>query len=392
VSRWPAGSDSPSEVLTPGDTVGAGDDHHCRSWRAERRGRLEHSPAEMKTVLVTGGSGFLGGWCLVELLRRGYRVRTTVRDPSRESEIRAGLASELVAAERLSVLVADLRSDDGWGQAVHGCDYVLHVASPFPPAQPKDPDELIVPAREGTLRVLGAALEAGVRRIVVTSSVAAVRGGADRPSAPLTEEDWTDPANPKLTPYVRSKTIAERAAWEFVRERDAVEKLAVVNPGAILGPVLSDDHSYSLEVIERLLRGMPGVPRIGFSFVDVRDVADLQIRAMSAAEAGGERLIAVDRFMWMSEVAEVLRDRLGEAAAKVPRRAVPDLLVRAMGILDPGIRSIVGQLGMRVELSNEKAKALLGWSPRPVEETIVDCAQSLIGEGVAGASAQGSAG
>jgi dihydroflavonol-4-reductase len=341
---------------------------------------LDGSQAQMKSVLVTGGSGFLGGWCLVELLRRGYRVRTTVRDISREPEIRARLESEVPAGDRLSVLAADLRSDDGWEQAVRGCDYVLHVASPFPAVQPKDPDELIVPAREGTLRVLSAGLEAGVSRVVVTSSVAAIRGGVERSSAPLTEEDWTDPDNLELTPYTRSKTIAERAAWDFVRERGEVEKLAVVNPGAILGPVLSDDRSYSLELVERLLRGMPGTPRIGFSIVDVRDVADLQIRAMTATEAGGERFIAVGRFLWMSEVAEVLRDRLGTAAAKVPKRTVPNLVVRGIGIFDPRVRAVVGQLGQRVELSNEKAEALLGWSPRPVEETIVDCAQSLIGE------------
>jgi nucleoside-diphosphate-sugar epimerase len=336
----------------------------------------------MKTVLVTGGSGFLGGWCLVELLRRGYRVRTTVRDISREPEVRARLESEVTAGDRLSVLAADLRSDDGWEQAVHGCDYVLHVASPFPAVQPKDPDELIVPAREGTLRVLRAALEAGVGRVVVTSSVAAVGGSTSHSSVPLTEQDWTDADNPKLTPYTRSKTIAERAAWDFVKERGEVEKLAVVNPGAILGPVLSDDRSYSLELIERLLKGMPGTPRIGFSIVDVRDVADLQIRAMTATEAGGERFIAVARFQWMSEVAAVLRDRLGTGAEKVPKRSVPDLVVRAMGIFDPGIRSIVGQLGRKVEMSSEKAETLLGWSPRPTEETIVDCAQSLVSEGV----------
>jgi nucleoside-diphosphate-sugar epimerase len=337
---------------------------------------------QTKTVLVTGGSGFLGGWCLVELLQRGYRVRTTVRDLSREPEVRAGVATEVDAGDRLSVLAADLLSDDGWKQAAQGCDYVLHVASPFPPAQPKDPDELIVPAREGTLRVLRASLEAGVNRIVVTSSVAAVGGGAAPSSKPVTEEDWTDLAHPKLSPYVQSKTIAEQAAWDFVRERGEAEKLAVVNPGAILGPVLSDDRSYSLEAIERLLKGMPGVPRIGFSFVDVRDVADLQIKAMTAPEAGGERFVAVGQFLWMSEVAEVLRDRLGQAAAKVPTRNVPNLVVRGMAIFDPGIRSIVGQLDRKLEYSSEKARALLGWSPRPVEETIVDCAQSLADQNV----------
>jgi dihydroflavonol-4-reductase len=332
----------------------------------------------METVLVTGGSGYLGGWCLVELLRRGYRVRATVRDVSREAEVRARLEPEIDAGDNLSVFAADLLSDEGWEQAVQGCDYVLHVASPFPPQQPKDPDELILPAREGTLRVLKAALDAGVGRIVVTSSIAAVGGSTDHASAPLTESDWTDPDHPKLTPYTRSKTIAERAAWDFVKERGAVEKLAVVNPGAILGPVLSDDRSYSLELIERLLKGMPGAPRIGFSIVDVRDVADLHIRAMTTPEAGGERFIAVARFQWLSEVATVLRDRLGPDAAKVPKRNVPDLVVRAMGIFDSGVRGVASQLGRKVEMSSAKAEAQLGWSPRPVEDTVTDCGRSLV--------------
>jgi dihydroflavonol-4-reductase len=336
-----------------------------------------HSEAQAKTVLVTGGSGFLGGWCLVELLRRGYQVRTTVRDIAREPELRARLEPEVAAGDRLSVLTADLCDDKGWREAVDGCDYVLHVASPFPAVQPDDPDDLIVPAREGTLRVLGAALDAGVGRVVVTSSVAAVRGSVDSASAPLTEADWTDPDHPGLTPYARSKTLAEQAAWDFVKGRGEAEKLAVLNPGAILGPALGDEQSSSLQLIQRLLNGMPGTPRIGFSVVDVRDVAELQIAAMTAAEAGGERFIAVARFQWMSEVAEVLRDRLGTDASKVPKRGVPNLLVRGMALFDPSVRSIVGQLGQKVELSSEKAESVLGFSPRPVEETIVDCARSL---------------
>ncbi|HEY4778720.1 MAG TPA: NAD-dependent epimerase/dehydratase family protein [Solirubrobacterales bacterium] len=336
-----------------------------------------------KTVLVSGGSGFLGGWCLVELLRRGYRVRTTVRDLAREPEVRTRVESQVDAGDRLSFFAADLGGDDGWAQAVDGCDYVLHVASPFPSGQPKDPDELIVPAREGTLRVLGASLDAGVERVVVTSSIAAVRGGVTEAAAPLTEESWTDGDNAELTPYTRSKAIAERAAWDLARDRDATGRLAVVNPGAILGPALGEEQSTSLQIVERLLKGMPGTPRIGFSIVDVRDVVDLQIRAMTAPEAGGERLIAVARFQWMSDIAAVLRDRLGPAAAKVPKRSVPDLVVRAMGIFDPGIRSIAGQLGERVEVSSEKAQTLLGWSPRPVEETIVDCGRSLSSVGAA---------
>jgi dihydroflavonol-4-reductase len=343
---------------------------------------MEGAQTQMKTVLVTGGSGFLGGWCAIELLRRGYRVRTTVRELSREAALRDAIARQVDAGERLSVTAADLRGDEGWEGAVDGCNYVLHVASPFPPIQPKDPNELIVPAREGTLRVLRASLDAGVERVVVTSSIAAITGGRRPSSQPLTEEDWSDPDNPMLTPYARSKTLAERAAWDLVRERGEAERLAVVNPGAILGPVLSDDRSYSIEMIERLLRGLPGVPRIGFNIVDVRDVADLHLRAMSAPEAGGERLTAVASFEWMGQVAEVLRDRLGEAAAKVPKRTVPNLLVRAMGLFDPGIRTVVNQLGRRTEVSSDKAKTLLGWSPRLTQETIVDCARSLIDHGV----------
>jgi dihydroflavonol-4-reductase len=339
---------------------------------------MEASEASGRTVLVTGGSGFLGGWCLVELLRRGYDVRTTVRDLAREPEVRAKVEAVVPAGGRLSVSGADLNSDDGWAQAVEGCDYVLHVASPFPPVQPKDPDELIVPAREGALRVLRAALDAGVERVVLTSSVAAVRGGVERSEVPLTEADWTDGDNPALTPYTRSKTLAERAAWDLAEERGARQKLAVVNPGAILGPLLGADSSFSLQMVERLLNGIPGTPRIGFSVVDVRDVADLHLRAMTAPAAGGERFVAVAEFQWMADVAAVLRERLGPEAAKVPTRGIPDFLVRAMGVFQPGLRSIANQLGQRVELSSERARTQLGWEPRAVEETIVDCARSLL--------------
>jgi nucleoside-diphosphate-sugar epimerase len=290
------------------------------------------------------------------------------------------LASEVEVGDRLSVHQADLMSDEGWAEAVDGCDYVLHVASPFPPSQPKDPDELIVPAREGTLRVLRAALDAGVKRVVVTSSVAAVRNGGRTAEEPLTEEDWTDPDKPGLTPYVRSKTIAEQAAWALVRERDQVDRLTTVNPGAIIGPVLSDDRSYSLQAIERMLDGMPGLPRLGFNFVDVRDVAALEAIAMSSPEAGGQRFIAVERWLWMSDVAEILRERLGDRASKVPSRNIPDFLVKAMSLFDSDLRSITGELSVMSVRSGEKARARLGWKPRPSEETIVDCAESLLAQ------------
>src|ERR1700737_4444859 len=263
-----------------------------------------------QTVLVTGGSGFLGGWCLVELLRRGYSARTTVRDLAREGEVRANVGSQVEVGDGLAVFAADLNADRGWAEAIEGCDYVLHVASPFPPAQPKDPDELIVPARDGTLRVLKACLAAGVQRIVVTSSVAAVRNAdpdANSRRRELTEADWTNPDNLHLTPYTRSKTIAERAAWDFMRAQGAEDRLGTGQPGAIIGPLLGGDRSYSLQAVERMLTGrMPGLPRLGFSFIDVRDVAELEVGAMTAADAGGQRLIAAVSFLWLSEGAASL--------------------------------------------------------------------------------------
>jgi nucleoside-diphosphate-sugar epimerase len=344
-----------------------------------------------QTVLVTGGSGFLGGWCIVELLQRGYRVRTTVRDLARETQVRANVASQVDAGGRLGVLAADLTGEEGWPEAVAGCDYVLHVASPFPPAQPKDPDELIVPAREGTLRVLRASLAAGVKRIVVTSSVAAVRNAGEREDGQgreLTEADWTDPDNPKLTPYSRSKTIAELAAWEYMRAEGAEDRLVTVQPGAIIGPVLGEDRSYSLQAVERMLSGrMPGVPRLGFSFIDVRDVASLEVAAMTAPDAGGQRLLAASTFLWLSDVAAILREQLGPDARKVPRRGVPNALVRAMALFDPEIRSIVGELGQKTTYSLENARRRVGWEPRPVEQTVVDCARSLLGQRTPAAAA-----
>jgi dihydroflavonol-4-reductase len=333
-----------------------------------------------KTVLVTGGSGYLAGWCIVELLRRGYRVRTTVRSPSREPEVHRAVASQVDPAHHLSVHQADLLSDEHWDRIVEGCDYVLHVASPLPVSQPKDPDELIVPAREGTVRVVGTALEAGVDRIVITSSVAAIRGGNE--GRTLDESIWTDLSSPDLTPYVQSKTIAEQAAWGLASEIDARERIATVNPTVIIGPTLSDETSASLEVIQRLLKGIPAMPRLSFGFVDVRDVADLEIRAMTSPEAGGERFVANTRTMWMADVAQVLRERLGARASKVPTRIAPDLLVRGMALFDGGIRSFKSSLGKRTEYHTTKAHDLLGWSPRPIDDTIVETAESLIDHGV----------
>jgi dihydroflavonol-4-reductase len=333
-----------------------------------------------ETALVTGGTGFLGGWCIASLLARGYRVRTTVRDPAREAAVLAAVEKAGVdPAGRVKVQAADLTSDAGWPEAAAGCRYVLHVASPFPPVQPKDPDELIVPARDGALRVLRASLDAGAERVVMTSSVAAIR--SDRQStasAPYTEEDWTDGNDARRTPYVRSKALAEQAAWQHVRAAGSEDRLSTINPGAIIGPALSDDHSYSLQAIDRLLEGMPAAPRLGFTFVDVRDVADLHIRALTSPAAGGERFIATDRFLWFPEVAAILRERLGPAAKKVPSRVAPNVLVRVMALFDGGLRSVVSELGKRSWYSSDKARTTLGWTTRPVEDSIEDCGRSLI--------------
>jgi dihydroflavonol-4-reductase len=333
------------------------------------------------TVLVTGGTGFLGGWCVAELLKRGHEVRTTVRDLAREQAVRDAVAAAGAQdGARLTVHAADLMSDDGWAQAAAGCRYVLHVASPFPPVQPKDPDELIVPARDGALRVLRAALDAGTERVVMTSSVAAIRGKRpSTPQTPWTEADWTDGNDTSRTPYVRSKTLAEQAAWEHVRSAGAEDRLAVVNPGAIIGPALNDDHSYSLQAIQRLVNGsMPAAPRLGFTFVDVRDVADLHLLAMTNPAAGGERFIAADQFLWVADVARVLRERLGDQASKVPTRVAPNVLIRALALFDGSLRSVIGDLGKRQWFSSEKARSMLGWQPRPVEDSIEETARSLI--------------
>ncbi|MGH2957966.1 MAG: NAD-dependent epimerase/dehydratase family protein [Solirubrobacterales bacterium] len=345
---------------------------------------MSPTPADpSQTVLVTGGSGYLAGWVIAEALNAGYSVRTTLRTPSREEEVRESVARISHGTDRLTFATADLTKDDGWAEAAAGCKYVLHVASPFPPEQPKDPDELIVPAREGTLRVLKAALDAGAERVVVTSSVAAVdRPAGEAPGRVLTEADWTDGDSDANSPYARSKTIAEQAAWAFAEERGAKDKLATVNPGAIIGPLISDDRSFSLQLIERMLKGEPAVPKLGFSLVDVRDIAQLELAAMTTPGAGGSRFIGVARFAWMSEVAKTLRDELGSDADKVPKRTAPNFLIKAMALFDGSVKSIVPSLGVKTEYSHNHATEALGWQPRPVSESVVDCARSMLAHGV----------
>jgi nucleoside-diphosphate-sugar epimerase len=335
----------------------------------------------MSTVLVTGGSGFIGSHSILQLLAAGYRVRTTVRNLKREPEVRDLLRTggcEL--GERLSFFVADLKEDAGWAEAVSGCEFVLHVASPFPPSVPKHEDELIVPAREGALRVLRAARDAGVKRVVLTSSFAAVGYGQKPQTAPFNETNWTDVDGEGVGAYAKSKTLAERAAWDFMAREGGALELSVVNPVGVFGPVLGPDYSTSILIVQRMMDGdLPGFPRLHFGVVDVRDVVDLHLRAMTHPSAQGERFLAVaGDFVSLLEIATILKNRMGAAARRVPGRQLPDWLVRLASLHDPAVEMIVPELGKRKNATSEKARRLLGWEPRSIEEATVATAESLV--------------
>ncbi len=335
-----------------------------------------------ETVLVTGGSGYIGSWCVVELLRRGYVVRATVRNLKREAEVRAAIGKVVDPGNRLSFHAVNLLRDDGWDAAAAGCDYLLHVASPLGVPVPRDPEDLIKPAREGAQRAVAAAIKAGVKRVVLTSSVAATSKGA---GADWTADEtvWTDPNDRLVGAYPKSKTLAERAAWEAIKAANGRTTLATVNPSLVLGPILSADFSGSVQVISRMLAGtVPGLPRLGFCFVDVRDVVELHLRAMTEPQAAGQRFIASGDFAWIADIAALLRSRLGRQAARVPTRRVPDLMVRIVGLFDKELGSVVPSLGHRRDFSSAKARSMLGWQPRPLEESVLDCAKSLIAHGV----------
>ncbi|MGA2709823.1 MAG: SDR family oxidoreductase [Steroidobacteraceae bacterium] len=339
----------------------------------------------MSTILVTGGSGFIGGHCLLQLLAAGHRARTTLRNPRREGEVRALLKSGgAEPGERLSCVAADLEKDAGWPEAVAGCDYVLHVASPFPLKVPAHEDELIVPARDGALRVLRASRDAGVKRVVLTSSFAAIGYGHEPRLVPFDETSWTNLDGPGLTPYVKSKTIAERAAWDFMAREGGTMELSVVNPVGVFGPVWGPDFSTSIVLVQRLLSGsVPGCPRLNFGVVDVRDVVDLHIRAMTLPAAKGERFLAVaGPSLSILEIARVLKKRLGASAKKVPTVQLPNWLVRFAAMLDPTLKQVAPELGKVKNASHEKAMRLLGWVPRSAEEAIFATGESLVRLGV----------
>ena len=333
-------------------------------------------------VLVTGASGYVAGHCILRLLERGYRVRGTLRSLDRAEAVRQWLTRARGGVDpgaALAFVAAELTEKSGWDPAMADVDFVLHVASPLPATIPKDADSLIRPAREGTLNVMHAAARASVVRVVQTSSAAAVMYGCDHPNERIfTERDWTDATHPDNVPYTRSKTLAERAAWaELPRLPRALEWVAI-QPGLVLGPVLDKDASVTVEIVALLLNGeLPGLPNLGYAVVDVRDLAELHVLAMTAPQAPGQRYIGAGQFVSMSDIARILKDRVGELASRVPSRRLPDVLVRLVGLFDSKVRGQLFELGKVRRPSSKKAETELGWSSRAVEQTIADTARSL---------------
>jgi dihydroflavonol-4-reductase len=324
-------------------------------------------------VLVTGGTGFVAGWCIVQLLDDGHDVVATIRAPEREREVRAAVATE--DPERLRFAIADLTSDDGWDDATAGCDFVLHVASPL--STTGDADSIISQARDGTRRVLAAAKRAGVTRVVLTSSCAAATPHSTQLTGTVDETCWTDDDESGLAPYRRSKVLAERAAWDYAAANDI--ELTSVLPASVFGPAPSAASLGSLRIIAALLDGSAiAIPRLGFEVVDVRDVAAAHLLAMSVPEAAGQRFIVAGDVVWFGDIAEMLRAHLGSDASRVPTEQLTDDDFRAVAQLSPELETLLPLLGRALQHSPAKAKRILGWEPRSAVETIVDSARCLI--------------
>ncbi|ALE05706.1 epimerase [Arthrobacter sp. ERGS1:01] len=336
-----------------------------------------------KRVVVTGGSGFIAGHCILQLLDAGYEVRTTVRSLAKEASVRAVLADAgLADGVRLGFVAADLTRDDGWSEAVADIDFVLHVASPVQPGHIDDEDELIVPAREGALRVLRAARDADVKRVVLTSAFHAVSWGHPHDGHVFTEADWTVLDGPGVDAYAKSKTLAEQAAWDFMAGNST--ELATILPVAVMGPVMGKDVSGANHLIQGMLNGaMPATPRLFIPIVDVRDVSRAHILAMTSPEAAGQRfLLSNGPALELKDIAATIRERLGADAAKVPTGTVPDEVVRAAAETNPQFREILPDLGYAKQTSNDKARHILGWTPRDPAEAIASAAESMVRKGL----------
>lgn len=333
-------------------------------------------------VLVTGGSGFIAGHIILQLLEQGYLVRTTVRSLRRALEVRAVLVDAgMVGGDSLTFVEADLTSDVGWDAAVDGCDFVLHVASPVQPGKVKDENEVIAPAREGTLRVLRAARDAGVQRVVLTSAFHAVGFGHPHTDHVFTEDDWSVLDGPGMDAYGKSKILAERAAWDFIAREGGTTELVTILPVAVLGPVMGNDVSGANQIVQRSLNGkMPGYPNMYIPIVDVRDVANAHIAAITAPGAAGERFLVAsgEAAVAMLQIGAILRAHFGPAAAKVPTRTIPNLVVRIAALCSAEFRPVAADLGFVKRVSNEKARRVLGLQPRTAKEAILASAESLI--------------
>lgn len=333
--------------------------------------------------MVTGGTGFVGVHCILQLLNQGYQVRTTLRSFKRKAEVIEMLRNGGVKSiENLSFIEADLTKDDNWDQAVKNCDYVLHVATPISLTIPKHEDEVIRPAVDGTIRVLKAASRAGVKRVVLTSSFAAIGYGPKPAGKPYTEENWTDPNDKSLagSAYLKSKALAEKAAWDFIEQEGGDMELAVINPVGIFGPLLGADMSTAFDILKGLMDGTTkATPHINFGIVDVRDVADMHLKAMVSPEAKGQRFLAIaGDVMSLHDIAVLLKDNMGDHGKKVTTKILPNWIVRVAALFNTRAKLIVPQLGKVKHASNVKAKTLLDWKPRTNEEAIIAAAESMV--------------
>ncbi len=337
-------------------------------------------------VLVTGATGFIARHVITQLLDAGFHVRGTARALRSEQQLRTDLQSGVVgpsALDRFTLVEADLMRDEGWDSAVEGCAFVHHIASPVPMSIPKDPEDVIRPARDGTLRVLRAASAAGVRRFVYTSSVSAVLSGVRRDHT-FTETDWSDPDAKGVGPYERSKTLAERAAWEFSRSAQAASmEFAVVNPGVVLGPMIGNDASTSLELVRKLLaREVPGCPNLCVAIVDVRDVAAVHLAAMTSSDAVGRRFLAAGPSCSFKDVALVLHDHSEPLGIKVTTRAIPKWLVRLAALFDKTTALALPDIDNPYSIDASAAEALLGRPFKPWPEVVTATADTLMKYGV----------